>query len=339
MVFIKYNTGTKNPSSNGTTEEEKHHSKLTDTQDANHHPDFYPASTKKKSIPGEKDAVNPGFSSMRILLDWITAPGNFKKWRGKKGSGVSKEFLANEILQKMAAQGINHRIARDIRTKIQEIQSSFITACDFLRNTGQGLLAEDIANGTNDIRAAVLKKCKYYYDLEDVMGERENANPRDTVDSTSELVPNLNADNEPEANEEDRPDPLLLWLDENNMEESDTEHQPEPTAGVDNTSSRLLIQHLPQGLEKAINDTYEYRYKNLKSKEQRDKDRLQSEDKRDRKRLKLEKCRQVAIMKDLKDTGFSNEHIKSFLDRQFGKRATCEVEGEDSDSHSDSDSD
>ncbi|KAI9624549.1 hypothetical protein H4Q26_016778 [Puccinia striiformis f. sp. tritici PST-130] len=209
------------------------------------------------------------------------------------------------------------------------------------------------------------------------MGVRENANPRDTVDSTSELVPNLNAEDEPEPNPEDRPDPLLLRLDENNMEESDTEHQPEPTAGVDNTSSpapdsavakagsksKAISKKasLPQGLEKAINDTYKYRYKNLKSKEQRDKDRLESEDKRDRKRLKLEKHRvcieeldgearrataeaeqtrqQVAIMKDLKDTGFSDEHIKSFLDQQFGKQATCEAEGEDSDSHSDSDSD
>ncbi|POV98407.1 hypothetical protein PSHT_14036 [Puccinia striiformis] len=195
-------------------------------------PTSTPAPKKKKSVPWEKDAVNPGFST----------PGNFEKWQGKKGKGVSKEFLASEILQKMAAQGINHCIARDIRTKIQEIQTSFTIACDFLRNTGQGLLADDIANGTNDIRAklvrcASLKRCKYYYDLEDVMGVRENANPRDTVDSTSELVPNLNANDEPEPNPEDRPDPLLSWLDENNMEESDTEHQPEPTAGVDNTSS------------------------------------------------------------------------------------------------------
>ncbi|POW11822.1 hypothetical protein PSHT_08284 [Puccinia striiformis] len=242
-------------------------------------PTSTPAPKKKKAVPWEKDAVNPGFSSMQILLDWITAPGNFEKWRGKKGEGVSKEFLASQILQKMVAQGINHRIARDIRTKIQEIQTSFTIACNFLRNTGQGLLAKDIANGTNDIR--------------------------DTVDSTSELVPNLNAEDEPEPNPEDRPDPLLSRLDENHMEESDTEHQPEPTAGVDNTSSpapdsavakagsksKAISKKasLPQGLEKAINDTYKYRYKNLKSKEQRDKDRLESEDKRDRKRLKLEK--------------------------------------------------
>ncbi|KAI7965169.1 hypothetical protein MJO29_003267 [Puccinia striiformis f. sp. tritici] len=148
----------KNPSSNGTPEEEKHHTKLTDTRDANHHPDFHPSTEEEKAVPWEKDAVNPGFSSMQILLDWITAPGNFEKWRGKKGEGVSKEFLASQILQKMVAQGINHRIARDIRTKIQEIQTSFTIACNFLRNTGQGLLAKDIANGTNDIRGAVVSR-------------------------------------------------------------------------------------------------------------------------------------------------------------------------------------
>ncbi|KAI7958744.1 hypothetical protein MJO28_002535 [Puccinia striiformis f. sp. tritici] len=136
----------------------------------------------------------------------------------------------------MVAQGIHHRIPKDIWTKIIEIQSNFAIACNFLRNTGQGLLAKDIANGTNNIRSALIKKCKYYYDLAEVMGVRENANPTDIVDSTSELVPNLNAESEPEPNEEDRADPLLLLLTDD-IEEYDTKDPPEPTTWVNNTSS------------------------------------------------------------------------------------------------------
>ncbi|POW18826.1 hypothetical protein PSHT_05405, partial [Puccinia striiformis] len=136
----------------------------------------------------------------------------------------------------MVAQGIHHRLPKDIWTKIIEIQSNFAIACNFLRNTGQGLLAKDIANGTNNIRSALIKKCKYYYDLVEVMGVRENANPTDIVDSTSELVPNLNAESEPEPNEEDRADPLLLLLTDD-IEEYDTKDPPEPTTWVNNTSS------------------------------------------------------------------------------------------------------
>ncbi|POW20362.1 hypothetical protein PSHT_03573 [Puccinia striiformis] len=48
-------------------------------------PTSTPASKKERSIAWEKDAVNPGFPSMQILLDWIQAPGNFIQWQGKKG--------------------------------------------------------------------------------------------------------------------------------------------------------------------------------------------------------------------------------------------------------------
>ncbi|POV97236.1 hypothetical protein PSTT_15207 [Puccinia striiformis] len=198
-----------------------------------------PASKKKKPIPWEKDAVEPGFSSMRILLDWIQEPGHFKKWRGKKGSGVSKEVLANEIVQELADKGIHHRIPRDIRTKITELQNSFTSTCDWIRNTGQGLLAKDAANGTTNIRDIVIKQFKYYYDLEEVMGERDNANPRDTVDSTSELVPNLLADHDPNLAQERHPDPLLSSLTGNDfeLEDSETDGPPRPTPGDNGTSS------------------------------------------------------------------------------------------------------
>ncbi|KAI9623234.1 hypothetical protein H4Q26_014730 [Puccinia striiformis f. sp. tritici PST-130] len=324
-------------------------------------PTSTPAAKKKKSIPWDKDAVNPGFSSHQETL--------------QSGEERREEVLANEIVQKLAAQGINHCIARDIRTKITELQMNFTCACDFLRNTGQGILAEDVANGTDNIRAGVIKRCKYYYDLEEVMAVRANANPQDTIDSTSELVPNLLADHDHDKD----PDPLLSLLTGHNaeLEESETDGPPGPTGGVNDTpspapdsavakagsrsKSNSKKAGLPQGLEKAISDTYEYRYKNLTSKETREKNRLDSKDQRERKRIKLEARRvrieemdgkarmanaeaeqarlQVACMKDLKDTGFTDDQIKSFINCQFGKRVSRDREDDTSDSNSDTDSD
>ncbi|POV96509.1 hypothetical protein PSTT_15608 [Puccinia striiformis] len=249
-------------------------------------PTSTPAPKKKKPMTWEKDAIEPGFSK----------PGHFKQWRGKKGTGVSKEVLANEIVQELADKGIHHRIPRDIRTKITELQASFTSTCDWIRNTGQGLLAKDAANGTNNIRDIVIKRFKYYYDLEEVMGEQDNANPCDTVDLTSELVPNLLADHDPNLAKERHPDPLLLSLTGNDLEldDSETDGPPRPTPGVNGTSSPAPESgaakagsrsksnskkvSLPQGLEKAISDTYKYQYKSLTSKETREKNWLDSED-------------------------------------------------------------
>ncbi|KAI7955128.1 hypothetical protein MJO28_005528 [Puccinia striiformis f. sp. tritici] len=153
------------------------------------------ASKKKKPIPWEKDAVEPGFLSIQNLLDWIQEPGNWRSWRGKKGA--------------------DHRVPRDICTKIQELQTSFASACDWLCTTGQGILAKDVANGTNNIREP----------------SRVNNTSSPAPDSAA-----TNAGNKSKGNSEKRA--------------------------------------LPQGLEKAISDSYKYRYKQL------EKDRLASEERR-----------------------------------------------------------
>ncbi|KAI9608940.1 hypothetical protein H4Q26_005134 [Puccinia striiformis f. sp. tritici PST-130] len=134
-------------------------------------PTSTPASKKERSIAWEKDAVNPGFPSMQILLDWIQAPGNFIQWQGKKG--IVLEFCL----------------------------------------------------------AGVLKKCKYYDDLKEVMAVQANAYPRDMVDSRSDLVPHLLGEDEPDPNEEDRPNPQLASLTGHNanFDESDSDNPREPS--------------------------------------------------------------------------------------------------------------
>ncbi|POW20358.1 hypothetical protein PSHT_03574 [Puccinia striiformis] len=106
---------------------------------------------------------------------------------------------------------MNPRVARDIQTKIQEIQTSSTNACDWL--------------------SGVLKKCKYYDDLKEVMAVQANAYPRDMVDSRSDLVPHLLGEDEPDPNEEDRPNPQLASLTGHNanFDESDSDNPREPS--------------------------------------------------------------------------------------------------------------
>ncbi|KNZ61463.1 hypothetical protein VP01_1397g3, partial [Puccinia sorghi] len=51
----------------------------------------------------------------------------------------------------MAKAGIAHCNIKGIQTKIQELQSSYGKACDFLRGSGAGILDEDIEVGTTTV--------------------------------------------------------------------------------------------------------------------------------------------------------------------------------------------
>ena len=68
-----------------------------------------------------------------------------------KIGGATKTALATKILAEMKKNSINHRDAKGIQTKIQELQISYGKASDFLRGLGTGLLDEDIANGTTTL--------------------------------------------------------------------------------------------------------------------------------------------------------------------------------------------
>ncbi|EHS64037.1 uncharacterized protein PGTG_22001 [Puccinia graminis f. sp. tritici CRL 75-36-700-3] len=305
-----------------------------------------PAAPKRKQpVSWEKDGVD-GFSSIRILIEWLTSDGNFKRWRGKKGNGLNKEALASEVVALMVSHGIHHRNNKDIRTKIQELQDNYSSACNWLRNTGSGVLDEDIANGTDNVRAAVIKRCKYFYDLDEVMRERTCAIPEDIVDTTSGDVPDII--NPPSEGPEGVLDPLIDSIGEGNKgSDQDGSVADSGTAAKSNTkapfkSKKPKKSTLPAGLEKAIQDTSDYRVKCLQSKERRD-----------AKRLKLERCRirieesdaqvrrvlaeaeqaklRISCMKELKESGFGDEDISKFLQQQFGQGPSHQSDSESSD--------
>ncbi|POW16313.1 hypothetical protein PSTT_01435, partial [Puccinia striiformis] len=113
-----------------------------------------PKTKKKKSILWDRDGVNGGLSSIEIILCWITTGKNYEKWRGDKEEGKSKVRLLTEINKLMNESGIFHREPRGIRQKIGELQKLYNKARDFLKNTGEGILAEDEENGRNSTRIA-----------------------------------------------------------------------------------------------------------------------------------------------------------------------------------------
>ncbi|KNZ64272.1 hypothetical protein VP01_10499g1, partial [Puccinia sorghi] len=91
----------------------------------------------------------------------------------------------------MAKAGITHRDVKGIQTKIQELQSSYGKACNFLRGSGAGILDEDIEVGTTTVPAAITKQCRYWDKLHPIMSLRTCTNPPVTRESTDCLVPNL----------------------------------------------------------------------------------------------------------------------------------------------------
>ncbi|KAA1097914.1 hypothetical protein PGT21_023875 [Puccinia graminis f. sp. tritici] len=107
--------------------------------------------TKKKAIPWDRDGVNGGESSIDIVLDWLSTGNNYERWRGDNEKGMTKTRLCSEIVHIMNQKGIRHRDTKGVRQKIGDLQSSYNTACDFVKNTGEGIMASDELNGVHTV--------------------------------------------------------------------------------------------------------------------------------------------------------------------------------------------
>ncbi|KAG1706284.1 hypothetical protein DVH05_001432 [Phytophthora capsici] len=76
-------------------------------------------SGKKAPIFWDSDGVDGGKSSLRVVLEWMTNPANYNKWRGSdRTSGKMKEALLAEIVAQLKAVGIEHRDSPGVREKI-----------------------------------------------------------------------------------------------------------------------------------------------------------------------------------------------------------------------------
>jgi hypothetical protein len=116
-------------------------------------------------------------TSVRVLLDWWMAEGNYVKFCGKNNGGVKKKQICNALAEKMSNETNSKRDAKNVLSKIQHIERSFREAHIFATSeTGAGVKADDEGN----FKEIVEKKCPYYYDLVDIMSDRASAKPKAT---------------------------------------------------------------------------------------------------------------------------------------------------------------
>jgi hypothetical protein len=124
-----------------------------------------------------KNGPTDTHTSVRILLDWWMAEGNYSKFCGKNNEGIKKIQFAEQLAQKMTRETTSKRDSKNVMSKIQHIEKQFKKAHEFATSeTGAGIKEND--EGT--FEAAVKKKCPYYYDLLDIMSDRASSKPKAT---------------------------------------------------------------------------------------------------------------------------------------------------------------
>ncbi|CAH0483055.1 unnamed protein product [Peronospora belbahrii] len=89
----------------------------------------HPRSAYRSSLA---DNARPGgLTTMDVLLRWITVPGNVKRWRLETHSS-----LVREVVEIMREEGLVHRKAPFVRYKLDAIEKQYITAKQWLLETG-----------------------------------------------------------------------------------------------------------------------------------------------------------------------------------------------------------
>lgn len=117
-------------------------------------------------------ALDGGKSSMGVLLDWLTTPGNYDRWRAP---GASKMAVGAEIVERLEAVGIFHRRARDVYTKIYDIERSFHEAAAQLQDARRRLQQSKGTAAEPGLYKLLAQYSRYFMLLQPVMGDHAAA--------------------------------------------------------------------------------------------------------------------------------------------------------------------
>jgi hypothetical protein len=127
----------------------------------------------RQRVPWTSDGPDDDTCSMNVLLEWLTTGNNYTRWRGGDATnGITKLVMANEIVHLIQQACVTtERKANHVTDKIGTLERQFRAATDWLENTGSGVTDEE------SIKAAVKKRCLYYYSLVEIMADRPSTRP------------------------------------------------------------------------------------------------------------------------------------------------------------------
>ncbi|KAH9809042.1 hypothetical protein DFH28DRAFT_934835 [Melampsora americana] len=103
---------------------------------------------------------------MSLLLNWITTYGN---WAQYKDSHFIKNHTTEGIVDYLAENGIYGRDVKNVQGKMSKLEKQFNEAAQWLGGTGQDIV--------------INKKCRYYYQVEHVLGTCDKATWLDAANS------------------------------------------------------------------------------------------------------------------------------------------------------------
>ncbi|ETM00364.1 hypothetical protein L917_02904, partial [Phytophthora nicotianae] len=138
-----------------------------------------PVSTSKKRVAWHNDGPTPNAQSCE-----------------------RKSTIAGEVVRFISSCGVTtYRTAKDIQPKILSLEQSFKTTADWLGATGQCVQDEKC------LRDAILSRCPYYYDLYDIMNNRDSTTclmlNTDAIDVSEESSTDDDSDDGSASNEGD----------------------------------------------------------------------------------------------------------------------------------------
>ena len=111
---------------------------------------------------------------MSVLLDWITTKPNYARFnRGTRNNitGETKYAISMEVVNAIMNAGIiTPRTQEAVIAKISQLETDYDEAHDWFAGVGSTVTNE------STIKAAILTRCRYYYDLYDVMQDRALSN-------------------------------------------------------------------------------------------------------------------------------------------------------------------
>lgn len=105
-------------------------------------------------------------------------------WRAKFGQ--TKKAICQEIVEVLHSHGLAHHTAREVRSKINDMERSFRAAVDWRARMGEENMVETGGEGAEDVRAHMLKLCRHFDALSPIMMDRPSTRPLFTNEDDAE---------------------------------------------------------------------------------------------------------------------------------------------------------